>query len=54
MNDEKRLIKYTIVGHLYFEMDENIDLDEYLDVIQRNGDAEVTDVEIVKNKENKI
>ena len=48
----KRMLQYEIKGKLLFELDENTEIEDYLDYIRGIGEAEVVDVKVVEVDEN--
>ena len=47
----KKMIEYEIKAKLWFDMDENTEIESYLDNLRGIGEAEVVDVKVVE-KEN--
>lgn len=44
MSKKKKQIAYTIITKQYFDVDENVDIEEILDHLRERGSAEVTNV----------
>ena len=48
---KQKMIEYEIHGKLWFPINENVNIEDYLDKLREIGEAEVVDAKIVERDE---